>query len=125
MTYSDDRRGIGAARRAHLDAAPLAFGDIDIVEADAETADDLEFGRQLQQRLVDQRAVAHDQAGEIAHQLFQVRALGPQLAVPVHLEVLLEDLDGARLEKFRNDDVAHESVVSSFDGVRAPLFPSS
>ena len=102
-----DRDVVGAARRQHLDAAHGAGCDVDVVEADAETADRFEPLAGLQHRAPNLRSIAHDQRARRRQERAQlIRALEQHRLVQ-HLVVAGEIVDRRPLHELADHDLGH------------------
>jgi hypothetical protein len=99
--------GVGACGRQHRDAAGTAGGEVDVVEADAEPAHDLEALGGREQGASDLGAIADDErTGARRHELELGRTVDERRVV-VHLEVAAQVLDRRLVHELADDDVEH------------------
>ncbi len=67
--------GVGVGRIHDLDAALAARRDVDVVEPGPGPSHDLKSGGGTQERLVDDRVGAHDEARRLRHHRFETRII--------------------------------------------------
>jgi hypothetical protein len=103
----DDGEAVRAGRRKDPDAAGGAGFHVDIVEADAEPADDLELAGGFEHRAAHLRLVAHDQGRDIGQQPCELVRLVEELGVVMDRIARAERRDRGLVHEFGDDDVCH------------------
>ncbi len=112
----DDGEAVGPRRREDLDAARVAGFHVDVVETDAEPADDLQLLCRRQDIAPHLRLVADDQGGDIADELRQFVGLAEEIGVVMDAVAGAEHGDRRLVHEFRDDDVGHGRRLCSYDG---------
>ena len=102
-----DRRIVRARGRRDGDAARFARRLVDIVEADAEPADDAQGGCGGEEVGVDLRAVAHHERPRDAQLALQARAVVHELRVVEDVLVAAQVVDRRLVHELRDHDVGH------------------
>ena len=123
ITYSATAKRIGARGRNDFDP-PLAAGiDVDVVEADAEPADDLQRRGGRQQPAIDLRAVAHDERIGARERFPERRGLIDERLVVTRVVLRGEARDRAFVHEFADDDAhalsSHQLCIPQRRTVRA------
>ena len=115
-----DRLGVRSRGRNHLDRARLAFVDVDVVEADAQAADDPHADGGAQQRPANGRAIAYDPAIRAGKRGLERGQVIHQLGPVVHVEARPQPLDRRRVHELANHDAgAHACEFTGTPARRA------